>query len=154
MKLSRFSIYSGKEGLCWMSKIPKSIEALLKSVTPKQRKTLQFIADGMNHKEAGIKAGYTETTAAVTVCRMLKNDNIQRLLRYFQNRDIEKLAMNRALKRGRLYVIAMTGGDTDALRAIDLDNKMTGENAPQKVNIQSNSEELLARVREHNSRKK
>lgn len=102
----------------------------------------------MTHQKAGIEAGYTKKSAAVTVSRMLKKPNIQRLLTLYRNSHTQGHVFTRQKKLERLYMIGMVGENADALRAIDLDNKMNGHYEPQKINLTGDLDKILSMIRE------
>lgn len=126
----------------------KTIEELENSVTPRARIALLNIAEGMNHTQSAIKAGYSKKGASALISRMLKNNNVQALLRLYRHQVTAGRVFTRQRKRERLYDIGMIGEDNDALRAIDLDNKMMGHYEPEQLNLSGDIDRILAAIRE------
>lgn len=98
------------------------------------------VADGGNQTQS-YQAAYpgkrSDASAAVAANRLLKKDKIKAYLEALQTAETEALVYSRQKKRERLYQIgeALQPGVSpgEQIQAIKVDNDMTGDNKPVRV---------------------
>lgn len=121
------------------------------TLTSKQRAFANYIADGLNQSEAYRKAyggrpNFTTTKREAHAVR--HNPKVAAEIDRLTAKHDKKQHLTREAKRRILREIVedKNSKDSDRLKAIEIDNIMTGDNAPQQVNVFGLSE-LLAMVR-------
>jgi hypothetical protein len=115
-----------------------------------------LVAAGSNYTDAYRQATGTKGNPKVVnvdATRFAKKPRVVKLLAALRERDAEKESEKRvASKQSKreLLFIAMTDEEVDwnrRLKAIEVDNAMTGENAPQEVHMVG-LKEIMRKVRE------
>lgn len=128
--------------------------------TQKEIDFVNLVLGGMSYTDAyrqvvGSKA--SRKAANVEGCRLAKAPAVVKLLSELRAKDAEKESDRRvATKQSKreLLFIAMTDEEVDwnrRLKAIEVDNAMTGENAPQEVHMVG-LKEVMRKVREGSNR--
>jgi len=118
---------------------------------PNWEKFAENIADGMLHGEAYRQAYDSKAknrVCAVKACLLLKRPAVQAHIKKLKSELADKRALDRLEKR-LLLAKAARQKNLDwgkRIKAIEVDNVMTGDNAPQEVQVFGLAE-LLAMVR-------
>lgn len=120
------------------------------ALTIQQEKFVHNIIKGMSQREA-YKDAYpnakgSDATIDARACRTFNSDKVQARYQELVEEIKEEMVMSVTEKRMILKRIAHTGDHSDAIRAIDVDNKMCGEYVTKvegNVQIAKKLEELL-----------
>ena len=121
---------------------------LEKACTIKLVKAIRNIVSGMSHRESAILAGYAPKSAHVTIHHALKKPNAQALLAAYQYQNRQMNTADRLLKRQRLAWAMTESTVENMLRAIVIDNNMTGDNKPISIDLGSDDlSQLIADIR-------
>lgn len=112
---------------------------MTRELTGKQRAFCHHILDGKSPSEAYRLAGYANTNARimpVNAQKTLKHPAVAAFIAQERQRLDDRRLMSREEKRNFLASIVRKGkGKLDPLKAIEIDNRMAGHNAPEKVEI-------------------
>jgi phage terminase small subunit len=110
-------------------------------LTPKQRAFAQNIADGME-QSAAFRAAYgcpnsSPRTIKVNASRMRANPKVAAFVAELQAKQDRVRFLTRERKREKLAAIVEDekAVKRDVIKAIEVDNVMTGDNAPQQVQV-------------------
>ena len=116
-----------------------------KKLTPKQVKFVEnYLANGMNGRQACIDAGYSEKTAHTQANENLTKPYIQEAISKEQAKTSKKLNITRESQLADLDLVkkkALERLDDDIpqfnafMKAIEMQNKMLGLNEPDKIDI-------------------
>lgn len=108
----------------------------MSNITPQQSKFCRLIADGCSQSEAYMKA-YPKTKTARAAesngSRLMRNDKVKSEIQRLKSKTEAKETLTRQKKRQILAKIANGDKATAAIQAIKVDNEMTGDNAPIRV---------------------
>ena len=105
----------------------------------KQLRFCRAIADGSNHRTAYMHAypDCSEKSADAASARLLSNVRVQAEIKRLQDKTETKETLTRQMKRERLAKIALgkvgAAKVSDMNAAMKIDNEMTGDNAPIRV---------------------
>ena len=112
----------------------------------KQHKfVLAYIASA-NATKSAVSAGYSAKTADRIGSRLLKHAEVKKAIEEGRQKTLkqaeEECFLSYTRKRTILAEVANNPESSvkDVLRAIEIDNIMAGDNAPQKMDVQSNDE--------------
>lgn len=109
------------------------------TLNDRQRRFAEFVVTGDAASVAYRKAGYSSTGNAAEVCaaKLLRNAQVAAYLEKLRKPQTEKAIATRQRKREILAEIMegkIKGSSvTDRIRAVQVDNLMTGDNKPIKV---------------------
>lgn len=119
-------------------------------ITPRQQAFIQhYMANGGNGTQAAIAAGYSERSARVTACELLKMEKIQRRMQPAQEEQKERLGLDADWIISRLMKEAGDPENSEAarVRALELLGKVEGIFAPDKKQIETiNGGDFLANL--------
>jgi hypothetical protein len=124
----------------------------MRHLTHKQRLFAQGIADGLDNSKAYRAAYNCATASSITIakeaCELRKHPAVAAYLADLQAKQDRARQLTRDRKREILNTIAENpkAKPNERTKAIEVDNVMTGDNAPQQVQVFGLSE-LLALVR-------
>jgi len=112
-----------------------------------------LIVDGESGTEAYIRAYKpkgTNLTSRVQACRILKNPDVVAYIEQLKKKSEDKKTLVRIEKRIWLAKFVRDAKEDTGkrIKAIEVDNEMTGDNSPQKVEVFGLSE-LLGMVRKN-----
>lgn len=105
----------------------------MSELTPKQERYIQNIVSGMSqrqaYKEAYNAENMTDETIDVRACELFNDSKIRVRYQELINKLEEETLMTATEKRRMLKEMALDTSNsiTDRIKAIDTDNKMTGE---------------------------
>lgn len=101
----------------------------------RQETFAHLVASGIPQAHAYVRAGYSSDPdgARANAARLIALDSVSELIDFIRQEKLSQHVFTRALKRRRLYEIGMGDNDSNALRAIEIDNRMTGDDAPIRV---------------------
>jgi phage terminase small subunit len=119
-------------------------------ITPKQQAFIKhYMANGNNGTKAAIAAGYSERSARVTACELLKMEKIQKRMQPAQEEQKERLELDADWIISRLMKEAGDADNSEAarVRALELLGKVEGIFAPDKKQIETiNGGDFLANL--------
>tara|TARA_R110002110_G_scaffold74463_2_gene196972 strand:- start:6207 stop:6656 length:450 start_codon:yes stop_codon:yes gene_type:complete len=112
-------------------KLPTQVE--LTDLRTKQRNYVMARLSGLDYGAAKKKAGYSNHTQRVEI----ETEEVMALIKKYMEMDMEQVLLTRDSKRRMLYQICMDEDEptSNKIKAIEVDNIMTGENSPQKVEL-------------------
>lgn len=118
-------------------------------ITPKQQAFIQhYVSNGGNGTKAAISAGYSQRSAAVTACELLKLPKVQKRLQPKRDEEKERLGLDADWIVSRLMKEAGDPENSEAarVRALELLGKVEGIFAPEKkeLNATVNTGDFLA----------
>jgi|GEM_PF-3473152 len=122
------------------------------ALTERQRRFAEGVSVGMSKLQSYVCAGYRATgaTAKVEASRLSRNPLVKSYLAHLRESRIEGALLNRQRKRERLAEIVegkvANATVSDMLRAIQIDNSMTGENESLKATVNLSFAALLAEI--------
>lgn len=101
----------------------------IKLPAQRERFVQNYVANGKNGKQAAIAAGYAEKSAAVTACRLLKNDNVASRVRELIKEQWDQLIITK--EQILLDTYSMVGQNKTkdpktAIKALELVGKELG----------------------------
>lgn len=114
-----------------------------KLLTEKQRLFCEYYIENWNASDAARRAGYSEKTAHDIGCENLKKPNIKKYIEEIQN-DLSKIAgiSRLSLIKDLINLKDYAEQDKDKIKAIEVINKMTGFNEPDKFDHTSKGEKI------------
>jgi len=122
----------------------------MNALTPQQALFVEHYLSHSQGQKAAIAAGYSSNCANRTAFRLLKNPKIQEALKKGQQKTFDVLKIERRDKLKLLWQIATDSQDqgrlSTAIQAIAELNKMQGDYAPVKQNIQQATTRALSEV--------
>lgn len=129
----------------------RELNELAMACTPKQRTFANALAEGVGPSEAYRQAYNTrarDSALSSKAAKAQRSPQFQAYLRALVAQMEHRRFLTRDRKREKLAKIVEDGAErtADRLKAIEVDNVMTGDNAPQKVEVFGLGE-LLAAVR-------
>lgn len=112
-------------------KLPTQVELI--DLSAKQSKYVMARLSGLDHADSKKKARYSKYTQKVEI----DTPEIVALITKYMELEMEEVLLTRDSKRRMLYNIAMDKDEPTAnkIKAIEVDNIMTGDNSPQKVEL-------------------
>lgn len=112
----------------------------MRALTPKERVFADAILDGKGPSEAYRIAYDTKASGkvvSVNGAKVQKRPHVSKYIAEERLRARNRRFLTREKKRGILAEIAekKTAKNSDKIKAIEVDNRMTGDDAPQKVEV-------------------
>jgi hypothetical protein len=115
----------------------------MRKLTAKQQAFAHFIADGLEQATAYRKAydcpNSSPSTVKVEASRTAALPHVAEFIRTLKGQHDQKKFLTRERKREILQEIAESKGESirpnERVKAIEVDNIMTGDNAPQQVEV-------------------
>lgn len=117
----------------------------------RQQRFCEFVVAGDSQTDAYVKAGWkvTRADARCHAARLITNDSIKAHIAVLRKPQTKKAILTKDRKRELMHEIAESKSEKtqDRLRAIELDAKLNGEFAPDRVEVETGPNTLQA-VRE------
>jgi len=98
-----------------------------------------YISNGLNATQAAISAGYKKISAAATAYENLRKPHIAQYVKELQAETAKKLVITRESQLEELNELKEMAKNlaevNNAIRAIEVQNKMLGLNEPETLNV-------------------
>ncbi len=116
----------------------RPMKTTLRELTPKQRAFADALLEGLASSKAyrrAYPAKGSPKLVSVKAAEVKRHPAVQAYMREQQSKLDRAKGLTRTRKRQFLYEVVMNpdSSTADKLRAIELDNRMTGDNIPEKV---------------------